>query len=115
MEKKDESCNNFRGTVAFYLSSVFITDELSYSQVQSDLIHVILKDEVEEMISTFNAKVSRLSDGLQVEAQSRGFKVLMDEPVEGGGTDKGMNPVELLLSSYGGCLTILAAMMAPGY
>ena len=51
------------------------------------------------MISTFNAKVSRLSDGLQVEAQSRGFKVLMDEPVEGGGTDKGMNPVELLLSS----------------
>ena len=115
MEKKDESCNNFRGTVAFDLSSAFITDELSYSQVQSDLINVILKDEVEEMISTFNAKVSRLSDGLQVEAQSRGFKVLMDEPVEGGGTDKGMNPIELLLSSYGGCLTILAAMMAPGY
>ncbi|MBM6991206.1 MAG: OsmC family protein [Mobilibacterium timonense] len=67
------------------------------------------------MISTFNAKVSRLSEGLQVEAQSRGFKVIMDEPVEGGGTDKGMNPVELLLSAYGGCLTILAAMMAPGY
>ena len=44
----------------FDLSSAFITDELSYSQVQSDLIHVILRDEVEEMISTFNAKVSRL-------------------------------------------------------
>lgn len=26
-----------------------------------------------------------------------------------------MNPVELLLSAYGGCLTILAAMMAPAY
>ena len=38
-----------------------------------------------------------------------------DEPVEGDGTDKGMNPVELLFSAYGGCLTILAAMMAPAY
>jgi uncharacterized OsmC-like protein len=67
------------------------------------------------MISTFNASAHRLSEGLQVEASARSFKVLMDEPVEGGGTDKGMNPVELMLSAYGGCMTILATMMAPDH
>ncbi len=67
------------------------------------------------MISTFNSTAHRLTDGMQVEATSRDFKVLMDEPVEGGGTDKGMNPVELFLSAYGGCMTILAAMFAPEF
>ncbi len=47
-----------------------------------------------------------LKEGLLVEAESRGFKVVMDEPAQLGGTNKGMNPVEMLLSSLGGCLSI---------
>jgi len=50
-----------------------------------------------------------LKEGLFVEAESRGFKVNMDEPEQLGGTNKGMNPVELLLASLGGCLTITVA------
>jgi uncharacterized OsmC-like protein len=37
----------------------------------------------------------------------------MDEPKELGGGDQAMNPVELLLSSLGGCITICAVAFAP--
>ncbi|KXG43600.1 OsmC family protein [Tepidibacillus decaturensis] len=53
----------------------------------------------------FQSTVS-LKEGLFVEAISRGFAVHMDEPEQLGGTDKAMNPVELLLSALGGCLAI---------
>ncbi|MFO7818807.1 MAG: OsmC family protein [Halanaerobacter sp.] len=53
-----------------------------------------------------------LKDGLTVEAESRGHKVLIDEPKELGGTDEGMNPLEMVLSSFGGCLSICASMFA---
>jgi uncharacterized OsmC-like protein len=36
----------------------------------------------------------------------------MDEPKELGGTNTGMNPVEMLLASLGGCLTICGAAFA---
>lgn len=51
----------------------------------------------------------KLKEGLYVEAETRGFKVHMDEPKELDGTDKAMNPVEMLLSALGGCLTISIA------
>lgn len=47
-----------------------------------------------------------LKDGMFVEAESRGFKVHMDEPEQLGGTNKAMNPVEMLLAALGGCLSI---------
>ncbi len=47
-----------------------------------------------------------LKDGLFVEGEARGFRVNMDEPEELGGTNKAMNPIELLLNSLGGCLSI---------
>ncbi|OEF99051.1 peroxiredoxin [Vulcanibacillus modesticaldus] len=53
----------------------------------------------------FKANV-KLEEGLFVEADVRGFKVNMDEPEQLGGTNKAMNPVELLLCSLGGCLLI---------
>ena len=56
----------------------------------------------------FKATVS-LKEGLLVEGESRDFKVLMDEPEQLGGTNKGMNPVEMLLNALGGCLTITIA------
>lgn len=63
-------------------------------------------------INTLKTKVSH-KDGLLVEAEARGFKFTMDEPEEDGGTNTFMNPVEVLLSALGGCMTIVATMLAP--
>ncbi|ADL12183.1 OsmC family protein [Acetohalobium arabaticum] len=60
---------------------------------------------------TFTATVNLL-EGVTVEAESRGHKIIMDEPEKMGGTDEGMNPVELTLCSLGGCLSICASMFA---
>jgi len=49
---------------------------------------------------------------LLVEVQAREFKVVLDEPKGSGGTNIGMNPVELLLCSLGGCQTITASAFA---
>lgn len=47
-----------------------------------------------------------------MEAETRGHKIIMDEPEEMGGTDQGMNPVELTLSALGGCFSICASMFS---
>lgn len=47
-----------------------------------------------------------------MEANTRGFKILLDEPADLGGTDKGMNPVEAVLCALGACQTICAAAFA---
>lgn len=47
-----------------------------------------------------------------VEVQARDFKILVDEPQESGGSDSGMNPVELLLCSLGACQVVAAAIFA---
>ena len=64
------------------------------------------------MITTFKANARKLKDGLQVETNSRGFKILIDEPEDLGGTDAGMNPVETLLCALGACQTIVAFSFA---
>ena len=62
-------------------------------------------------VETLKATVKSL-DGLAVEGQSRGFKIIMDEPKDEGGTDTGMNPMELILCGLGGCQTIVAMAFA---
>ncbi len=62
-------------------------------------------------VTTFNARV-KTKQGLMVECESRGFKVIIDEPVEAGGTNQGMNPLELLLCSLGSCQAITAVIFA---
>lgn len=62
-------------------------------------------------ISTFKAN-TYLKEKVLVEAETRGHKVIVDEPVSIGGTDKGMNPVELLLSALGACQSIVARTYA---
>jgi len=42
-------------------------------------------------------------EGMVVDSGARGFKLTADEPKELGGTDQGMNPVEMLLSALGSC------------
>ncbi|SHJ48752.1 Uncharacterized OsmC-related protein [Hathewaya proteolytica DSM 3090] len=67
------------------------------------------------MLTTFKATAKKLSDGLQVETNARGFKIIMDEPKNLGGTDEGMNPVEALLCTLGACQTIVASAFAPAH
>jgi len=55
---------------------------------------------------------SHLLDGIKVESTSRGFKMILDEPVEEGGTDSGMNPVEAILCALGSCQCIVTKIVA---
>ncbi|WP_025683143.1 OsmC family protein [Paenibacillus maysiensis] len=64
------------------------------------------------MLTTFKATAKKLPDGLQVETNSRGFKIIIDEPEDMGGTNVGMNPVEVLLCALGACQSIVAAAFA---
>lgn len=50
--------------------------------------------------------------GYKTELSSRGHVILSDEPLESNGTDTGMNPYELLLSSIGACKAITMRMYA---
>lgn len=60
---------------------------------------------------TYKAVARRTGD-LAVEVQARDHRITVDEPAASGGTDTGMNPVELLLSSIGACQTISLAIYA---
>lgn len=62
-------------------------------------------------LATFKAR-SELKENVLVEVEARGHKVIIDEPESLGGTDKGMNPVELLLSALGACQAIVARVYA---
>lgn len=64
------------------------------------------------MLTTFKATAKKLPEGMQVETQSRGFKIMMDEPEGLGGTDKAMNPVEAVLCALGACQSIVVAAFA---
>lgn len=48
-----------------------------------------------------------LNEGLQVEIGNGTHKVMIDEPVEAGGYDKGMNPGEYLLVALAGCQALV--------
>lgn len=48
----------------------------------------------------------------QHEATARGHSVLLDEPVDQGGDDRGMNPYEHLLAALGGCTAMTLRMYA---
>ncbi len=63
-------------------------------------------------VETFKAVSKKLPEGLAVESEVRGFKMVLDEPKELGGTNKGMNPVEALLCALGSCQTIVASVFA---
>jgi putative redox protein len=45
----------------------------------------------------------RFLSGVQFEAETRGLKILCDQPVENGGENAGMTPPEFLLASLGTC------------
>ena len=61
--------------------------------------------------SLFKA-TAHLQSGTQVKVKASGFEITIDEPKESGGTDTGMNPVELVLSALGACQAICASAFA---
>lgn len=56
--------------------------------------------------------VSRKNGDLATEVQARQHLIQIDEPLEQGGQDTGMNPIELLLSSVAACETLTIALYA---
>ncbi|WP_188393105.1 OsmC family protein [Compostibacillus humi] len=64
------------------------------------------------MPETVVKSTARLTEGLQVKVKSRNFEVTVDEPKDLGGTDTGMNPVELVLGALGACQAIVARSFA---
>lgn len=65
-------------------------------------------------LKTYTAK-AELIEGLKVRASARDFSIVLDEPLEQGGTNAGMNPIELALCSVCACQTITAAIFADFY
>ena len=53
-----------------------------------------------------------LKENYLVEGEVRGHKILVDEPENLGGSDKGANPVELVLTALGACQSIVARTYA---
>ena len=62
-------------------------------------------------VETFKA-TAHLQKGMVVKARSRNFEITIDEPKSLGGTDEGMNPVELVLCALGACQSIVARVYA---
>ena len=60
---------------------------------------------------TYKVSGKKVGD-LGVEITARGHKVKIDEPIEGGGEDTCMNPVEMLLGSIAACQTISTSIYA---
>lgn len=56
-------------------------------------------------MSTYKVKATKTTTGMQVSAGTRGFEITFDEP---NSTNTGMNPVEILLTSFGACQAITA-------
>lgn len=46
--------------------------------------------------------------GVRFEAETRGHRIEIDQPITGGGQDRGMTPPELLLASLGSCAAYYA-------
>lgn len=65
----------------------------------------------DESTVTFEASTD-LKGATRVQVKARDFEFLIDEPESLGGTDEGPNPVEYLLGSLGGCLSIVGHVVA---
>ncbi len=64
---------------------------------------------MEEIIFKIEAKSESAT---KTRVKARNFELIIDEPKSLGGTDKGANPVEYLLASYAGCLSVVAHITA---
>ena len=65
----------------------------------------------ETKMVTFESEVER-KEGMECEAKMGDFSLTIDEPKHMGGTDKGPNPLEILLSAIGGCFNTTGTVVA---
>lgn len=65
-------------------------------------------------LKTYKVVVNKLN-GMKMELDARGHKVIIDEPVAAGGTDEGMTPVEMMLGSLGACQAMTTFIYARMY
>ena len=56
--------------------------------------------------------VARRRQGFETEVEIREHRLIVDEPVDAGGTDSGPQPTELLAASLASCTTITLVMYA---
>lgn len=56
----------------------------------------------------------RYREGVLFEAETRGHRVLSDQPASNGGSDQGMTPPEFLLASLGTCAGYYAVQYLKG-
>ncbi|MEF8834735.1 MAG: OsmC family protein [Candidatus Thermoplasmatota archaeon] len=62
-------------------------------------------------LNTYKAQLDKV-EGFQSETTIRDFSITIDEPEKLGGSNKGPNPVEVLLASLGGCLDFTGTIVA---
>ena len=55
---------------------------------------------------------SKLNDKLVIESDIRGHKVVIDQPANGGGTDTGPTPLEMVFASLAGCIGTIGRIVA---
>jgi uncharacterized OsmC-like protein len=55
---------------------------------------------------------SKSTSPARTEIETRGFKLVVDEPQELGGTNDAPNPVEYILAGYAGCINVVAHLTA---
>lgn len=55
---------------------------------------------------------SKSESPARTEIETRGFKLIVDEPTELGGTNLAPNPVEYILAGYAGCINVVAHITA---
>ncbi|MBS1559489.1 MAG: OsmC family protein [Bacteroidetes bacterium] len=55
---------------------------------------------------------SKSETAARTEVKTRGFKIIVDEPAELGGTNLAPNPVEYILAGYAGCINVVAHLTA---
>ncbi|MCX8492275.1 MAG: OsmC family protein [Cyclobacteriaceae bacterium] len=55
---------------------------------------------------------SKSTSPARTEIETRGFKLVVDEPHELGGTNDAPNPVEYILAGYAGCINVVAHLTA---
>jgi putative redox protein len=48
-------------------------------------------------------------DGVRLKAEARSHRVIMDQPLDEGGRDEGLTPVETFIASLAGCIGLFAA------
>nr|MDO8099368.1 OsmC family protein [Candidatus Njordarchaeota archaeon] len=51
-----------------------------------------------------------LIENVKFEAECRGHRIVLDQPIDDGGSDAGMTPVELFIASLGSCIAYYAVI-----